>query len=297
MIEAASAIAEAPGNFRGSSRRAIQHLSELNTDESRRLLRQIATGKVAFKSSNLDHQAAIAILARDRNECWELMRSSNPSVVIASLNSADGLLFDATQVDSVLKCMEHPEVLVRLRAAEVLATAPSGELAKKAANSIILQMDAIVQMPDAAAWNQNGSESPIPITRGEYAYRRLFRALSKSQIDTQYLYASAALQNEDVRHALQLAIANRGDHASREFLLTIATDVKADMFRVWAINALGALGTLEDLHLLENLSTSDPFIRESTSVARRNVAVYPVREAAIEAIQAIRLRNSLTIER
>jgi hypothetical protein len=84
----------------------------------------------------------------------------------------------------------------------------------------------------------------------------------------------------------------RGDAAARKRLHEILADARADMRRAWAARALGSAGTADDLPALKGYAESDPFERErgGCAVIPGQTKFFPVREAAIEAIEAIEKR-------
>jgi hypothetical protein len=61
------------------------------------------------------------------------------------------------------------------------------------------------------------------------------------------------------------------------------------MLRAWAADALGAVGTAEDVALLDRVRRSDPDARTVSGPAGPRT-IRPVREAAARAVRAIRKR-------
>jgi len=72
----------------------------------------------------------------------------------------------------------------------------------------------------------------------------------------------------------------------KQTMIGISTNDKESVTRTTAVSILGKIGTTADIPLLENIAKSD-----SATYKRGEKLRYPVREAAAEAITAIRSRN------
>jgi hypothetical protein len=94
---------------------------------------------------------------------------------------------------------------------------------------------------------------------------------------------------EPTRYCLVLALAFGADYSVRAELRKIVTDAKAGMFLAWAAEALGKVGTTDDIALLRDLAQNDSMQRERGGcIAPMNKQLYyPVREAAQRAITSV----------
>ncbi len=98
-----------------------------------------------------------------------------------------------------------------------------------------------------------------------------------------------AKAGKPVWRSLVLARAFGGDAAVRPEVRMILTDAEAGLFRAWAADVLGRIGTKDDLPLLQKTAKTDPMQRERGGcISPLNKQLYyPVREAAKQAIESL----------
>jgi hypothetical protein len=100
---------------------------------------------------------------------------------------------------------------------------------------------------------------------------------------------SRAQAGKPAWRCLVLARAFGGDAKSRPEVRKILSDAEAGLFRAWAAEALGKIGTADDLPLLRDVAEKDPMQREQGGcIAPLNKQLYySVRQAAQQAIKTL----------
>lgn len=268
----------------------VRRLKQIKSDESTRVLEQIATNGFGLNNSGLENQAAMAVLDSRPESGWNLLTSKNPTVVSLALKVVEGLQFDADKMHLLNHCLRGAPA-IRWRAAEVMAAAPAGELARAAMESITELLAEIPNMPDRDERFPQGLGSRLPMTVADAGYNRLYGALVRLKLDNSELRETLGRLQGHVQYAFVLALAERGDTSVRQRLINIVGDKNASLFRAWAVKGLGEIGTAEDLEMLKDLAANDPFVLDRSSDSEASGAIFPVREASVAAIRSMSLRQ------
>jgi len=126
----------------------------------------------------------------------------------------------------------------------------------------------------------------------EATYANYIRSLAKMQGADDALREMTPQVRGVVRDAVMIARAERGDESVRSDIRGILSNPQAGAMRVWAARSMARAGTPDDIPFLRRIEESDPLTRvryfDVGPVGSREV--YPVREAARDAIQVIERR-------
>jgi len=269
----------------------VRQLKQINSDESTKVLERIATNGFGLNNSGLENQAATAVMDSRPESGWNLLTSKNPTVASLALNVIERAQFDADKMRLLNDCQKGARPVIRWRAAEIMAAAPAGELARAALQSITQLLAEIPNMPDRDEQFPQGLGSRLPMTVAEAGYLRLYGALTRLKLDNSELHEALSRIQGRAQYAFVLALAERGDTSVRQGLIDIVRDKNASLFRAWAVKGLGNIGTAEDLEMLRELAASDSFVLEPSSVSEVSKPVFLVREASVTAIHSISLRQ------
>ncbi|MHC4398963.1 MAG: M56 family metallopeptidase [Planctomycetota bacterium] len=259
VAEIGRQLAERNPSF-GQQHRAVRVLEAVNSEESRAILRRMARDELRAANSNIESSAARALIACDAREAWGLLASDTSQVLTSALNAVEGQPVDEKHMPLLRKCLGHETALVRWRAAEVMASDPTGKRADETVEAVGQALTAVASLPNV----NDPARYTVPTgwTLGEACYQRYLNILVRVKVDNEALHALAKRIEGRGRDTVLLALARRGDKSVHDELVRLAQDQQADMFRAWAATALGEIGTLEDLPLLRTLAETDPFVRE-----------------------------------
>jgi HEAT repeat protein len=254
----------------------------------------LALGELSGDDAGLERWAADALIACNRNEAWQLLSSATPIVLVSALNALEGELVDIGQIPALKICLANKDSLVSWRAAAVLGGEPTGKIADEALAAIGQALAAVADLPDAEVLDRTGNRYGTAQTLGEEHYRRYMNALASVRTDPRALRELARQQTGRARDAVLLALAQRGDESTHHEIVRVAQDPTAGMFRTWAADALGQIGTEDDLPTMRRLARTDPLEREGLLLPPNPLhargPTHPVREAAAAAIAVIERR-------
>ena len=276
---------------------AVRALKAIDSQSARRLLRRMALDELSGNDGDLKRWAADALIACDRNEAWTLLSSPTPVVLVSALIALEGEPVDSEQLETLKVCLQNKDKLVSWRAAAVLGSEPTGEIASESLAAIGQALAGVADLPDAEVLDRTGNRYETAQSLGEEYYRRYMNALASVRTDHWALHKLARQQIGRARDAVLLALAQRGDEAVHDDVVKLAHDPANGMFRTWAADALREIGTAEDLRALQQLAQTDPLEREGLlrppNPQHARGPTHPVRDAAAAAMAVIERRVKL----
>jgi HEAT repeat protein len=272
---------------RGGQYQAVRILQTINSEQARETLRRMALREAGKGGGEVEGRAAQALLKSDPRQIRALLKSTYPQVLLPVLNALDGKTLDEELVKQLKVCLTNKDGPVRWRAAAVLANGTSGALAVEAVEAIGDALTAAAEPPKANTLYPRGGGNTY-LERSALPY---ISALEAAGVDNGQLAELATRLQGRARDAVVLAQGLRGDQTVRPEVVKLAKDPEAGMFRTWAAEALGRVGTKEDLPLLQQLANADPLEREGPLPAPAPLhsmgTTYPVRQAAKLSIKRI----------
>jgi len=279
-----------PGQSSAFRRRAIAVLQALGTSLAQRQLLDIALGRtnVTKEQTSWGARAYVATL-KDKRAAAPLLGSARADVQNLALLTLKGQSVDGALLPRLAGLLASDNEAVRWAAAGVLGKDPeSGHVADKVA--------ALVAAAERTSNMANGNQTypRSHFTRAEMDYAAYIRALAEMRDGGNALEAAASKAKGMARHVVAIARGRRGDAAARAGLRAVLDDPTAGLLRMWAAQALGAVGTTSDVPALERAAKSDPLRREypPSRGSEAPQAFYPVRGAAQAAIKVIRSRTA-----
>ncbi len=163
---------------------------------------------------------------------------------------------------------------------------PGGQFVAEKVAAIVKSIPEIAGIPNPVktAWPGHWSNAEI-------RYRLHISALSRLTNPPEPIdkALAAAKEGGTTWRCLVLAGGLAGNAKARQGVRKVLTDDKVGIFRAWACEALGKIGSAEDLPLLRQTSAKDPMQRKRGGcLAPMNKELFhPVREAAGRAIKLI----------
>ena len=281
----------------GMLHRSVRVLQVVNTERARALLRRIALGEIKPGTVSVEGWAAQALVACDENEVKALLSSNDADVLCAATKALWGRPLDPELMPLLGRHLNSSDPHTRYRVAHVMATeAPHGELAERALDGVSTTLAAIADVPDVDAIDEGSGLVNYEMTHGEWHYSQHMGLLVRSNVDNGALHELADKHQARARDTVLLALAFRGDTSVREEIVELAQDPNAGLFRASAARALGAIGTPNEIPLLQSLKESDPLKRDGGGcippLREDSLRGYPVREAAQQAIKKLERANS-----
>lgn len=267
--------------------RTIQVLSIVNTPKSRETLLQVVmrtkTDELPWIRGAAREYVATLV---DKSEARKLLATSDTQVLQEAAVGLRGVAIDKGIIGRLLELMASKDHHLRRLVVAVLGEDPGGQFASEKVAAIVRAIPDIARMEkaDDVAWPGNWTNS-------EVYCRTYIDALARMKNARQAIIEQlpVAPVGEPTQHCLVLALAFGGDGGVRPELRKMVTDANAGLFRAWAAEALGKIGTTEDLPLLRGVTQKDTMKRErGCDVAPMNKQpYYPVREAARRAIKLL----------
>lgn len=289
--EAVAAITEefwASGYRTAYRSRVIWALSVMDSPASRKALL-----KLALDGEHKDNPSHIRSAAReyirrlpDKAGATCLLAAPDSDVVMQAIGHLRGEPIDKDMFDRLGELMRTGDREIRFQVVQNFGQDPGGKFVAEKVAAIVKAIPEIAGMPEAdkTAWPGNW-------TNAELRYRLYFDALSRMTIPPDPINKALASAKEGnaVWRCLVLACGLSGDAKVRPGLRKILAGAKGGMFRAWACEALGRIGSAEDLPLLRETAAKDPMQRKRGGcIAPVNKELFhPVREAAGRAIKLI----------
>jgi hypothetical protein len=280
---------ERPGQDRLALRyRLVTVMKLIGTPAARENLLAVALGK-----GRLAVRAARAYIAAapEATQVKRLLASPEKEVLEDALLALKGERVDEVVLDaarSVLRSTPGRCWGDQVAAASVLAKDPTTGFAEE-------RVRAIAEAVPAVAASRNGNEviGMTWVTQSEWRYRHYIRSLAEIPGGDDCLRQIASETDGRTWQVVTIARGMRGDHGVRSDLTELVRRPELGALRALAVEAIGKVGTREDIAWLKELAASDPMVRDSGSDVRvpgRDERVYPVRRAARTAIARINAR-------
>jgi HEAT repeat protein len=248
---------------------------------------------VVGTNQHLEEWAARGFLKAAVPECSprQLLQTRNPRVTNVGLAALKGEPIDDTLMEQLEGIMRTGPVWVRGSAAEVLVADRSAALAERKARAIVCALG------DMAAMDLSVARLRATIlTPEEFWYNRFIGYLCGVWEANSEMELPAAPGAGRARDAVMIARSRRGDRDVAAELLRILQDPQAGMFRAWAAEGLGKIGTKDHVEILTRLAQSDEMQRYypgSLPPPLPDPPVRPVRVAAYQALNEIKAREHL----
>jgi len=273
--------------------RMIRLLAIVKTPRARQTLLGIAVSGARKPFGTLAANAAARYVASitDKSQAAALLASSDLRVLQEGVRGLTGTQLSRKTFDRLVALMRmrsddgHLQFLiVRMFAADATETFAEAKVA-----AIVGGIGRIATMPKADDVALPGSG-----TYAEARYRSYIDALAKLAPGGARLAGpmGKAKRNTPTWRCLVLGRAFAGDRAVRADVRTVLADPAAGIFRAWAAEGLGHIGTKEDLPLLRRVAKTDPMTRKrgGCTPPLSDQPYYPVRVAAGGAVKAIEKR-------
>ena len=283
-----------PSSRAGYHSRTLRVLGAMRTPAALESLRGIVLTTTDAPPSLRQH-AAMTFLAsiEDRSEARALLASSDAGIKAITLKALTGQPLDETlwqaAREGFLSEGSGPEAKgLRMVSAAVLAEDPGSALAEEKTQMILDAIRNVWTRPDADKFLWSSY-----YTLGEDALYHYIRCLAAIQGADDALEAASRAETGFVRDSLAIARAQRGDASVRPQITRILKAQERGHIRAWAAECLSVIGTEEDLPLLRDLESSDPFEPENKGDLIMGEPIYPVRSAAARSIKAIQARSEV----
>ncbi len=270
--------------------RVITALGVLNTQASRNALLDLA-----LEGGHKDDRGQIRGAAREyikwltnKRGAMPLLAAKDTNVLQQAVVHLRGEAIDKAMFARLLTLMKSPDRHLRSMVVCNFGQDPGRQFASEKVAAIVQAIPDIATMDgaDKVSGMMAGSS-----TNAEFHYRMYIGALAKSADGGKVLddALSRAQAGAPTWRCLVLARAFGGDAKSRPEVRKILSDAEAGIFRAWSAEALGKIGTADDLPLLREVAEKDPMRRERGGcLAPMNKQLhYPVREAAQQAIKTL----------
>jgi beta-lactamase regulating signal transducer with metallopeptidase domain len=259
-------------------------LEAVNSEKSRTLLLRYALGSLGVDSSFMHSAAGLKLLACDPEAAWLLLESPSRQVVEESLVSLVGRQVDAEQLELLIRVFDRENPTLNLITTTLLVKGCSDELADQALDSIIDSLEAIPNRFD------QDPELETALFLG-YSLHVISQMLPNIKVDDEQLRQHAEQLEGRTQDIVYIALASRGDQSVHDEIIAIIMNQEARSRRALAVNSLRIIGQIEDIPLLEELQTNDPFtegaVLRTEFGLKHNINTYPVRNAARYTISVI----------
>jgi len=268
--------------------RVIWSLGLMNTPVSRKALLALAL-EGGHKDDRGQIEAAAGEylkLLPDKAGAKPLLAAPDAGVVKQAIVHLICEPIDKEMLDRLLKLMKSGDQEMQFLIVQNFGQDPAGQFVAEKVAATVEAIPNIAKMPSA---DQPGFMAGL--TNAESRYSMYIGVLSKLTNPPQPVdRALAAAEPGSVTwRCMVLARGYAGDAKVRPDVRKILADAEAGMFRAWACEALGKIGSAEDLPLLRDTAAKDPLQRKRGGcIAPMNQELYhPVREAAAQAVKLL----------
>ena len=268
--------------------RVIWSLGLMNTPVSRKALLALAL-EGGHKDDRGQIEAAAGEylkLLPDKAGAKPLLAAPDAGVVKQAIVHLICEPIDKEMLDRLLKLMKSGDQEMQFLIVQNFGQNPAGQFVAEKVAATVEAIPNIAKMPSA---DQPGFMASL--TNAESRYSMYIGVLSKLTNPPQPVdRALAAAEPGSVTwRCMVLARGYASDAKVRPDVRKILADAEAGMFRAWACDALGKIGSAEDLPLLRDTAAKDPLQRKRGGcIAPMNQELYyPVREAAAQAVKLL----------
>lgn len=280
---------------------ALDVLKSLRTQESRKLLRDIAWGKV---SSPLEVEAAFRYWASldDPEEARSLFKAPHPDVrekALELLREAS-VPVSARLLQAMKPILQDTNLTVRWQAGLYLATVKGPAPGREKAGALIRSASTVADMPDAQKPTGFYGAIGTRWTEADFADMGIIHALALADgIDIPLLHELLPSKSGPARDCVLIALGVRGDRSVKSELWRVIHENPRVFLRREALKAMAQIGDVTDLPALQKIADSDPVKVDLTSLEKKVLkdqlpahvqtpdAVFPLREKAKSVILRI----------
>jgi HEAT repeat protein len=279
----------------GFHSRAIEVLVGLRTPGTAALLLDLALGRVKGTDPRTEESAARGYIAAAVPGCSaaELLPVENQQVVNVALLALKGHPIDDALMEQLERILQTaPTVWVRSSAAYVLVGDRTASYAERKSRAIAAALRDLPQMDHSTAPVGGGAF----LTAAEFWYHAFIWRLVEVWDPNRQVKLDPAQFTGNARDAVVIALSLRGDRRYLPELSRILQEPAAGMFGAWAAEGIGGIGTEDEIEVLTNVARSNETRREIDPKylqPGRDPVFYPVRDAAVKAIKAIRDRKGV----
>ena len=274
--------------------RTIKAMGLLNSPPSRKALLDLALG-TQKQNRPWIHGAARAYIEAltDKSQARLLLVSADTAVLQQAAVGLNGVAVDKETIGRLVELTKSPDRHLRMLVVNVFAKDPGGLFTAEKVEAIVRAIPDIATMDkaDDVAWPGNWTSAEVHSRTYINALTNMVNAAKPIQDQT-----ASAKAGTPAWRCLLLARALGGDGEVRPDVRKILADPEAGLFRAWAAEAMGKIGTADDLPLLRQVAEKDPMQRERGGclVPMNKDIIYPVREAAQQAIKKLQSVDGLT---
>jgi len=243
----------------------IRVLKKIGTPKAQSSLLNISLERNGFYNLGTSAAQYYIELAKNKEDIKKLLVSSDDDILDVALQNLPGVTIDSEllkRLDELLQSKQYHPVLnfsLRTKAAAVIEADTGSVLTKEKFSAIVKSLDTVEQMPKSNERFQNNEVG----TFADRTYWLLARSLEKMKgIDT-YLSEATNQRIGNPRRWLLAVRANRGDSSVKSQIHDSLEDPKMlerTVFRLYALQGYGKIGTTEDIDFLRSIAESDPVI-------------------------------------
>lgn len=271
-------------------------LRYVGTEQAKAALLRIAQDTQHTNSYLLGDRVAKAYmqLAKDSSEIGQLFSSKQPRVVDAGLVGIAGCPLTASAVEALGQLLNSTSSWRHHRVAVAFTLDMSPENAARKVELLIAGLPRLDHLEDG---EKVGPETGL--TGHELAYCSYLSALENMPGGDPVLLERLSSAQGQQRQMIVMALGRRRHPAIRGELLQIVKTEDDGFIRWRAIESLRYIATEEDIPLLQELASNDPYTRTHSAhyISHRPnqpTTYYPVREAAKELVSWLPTRPPQT---
>lgn len=245
----------------------IMVLKRIGTAKARGSLLNIALEpkNKSYESTRTAAARSYIALTNDKEDVKKLLASSDDDTLSVALQNLPGVTIDTEllkRLDELLQSTQYHPVLnfaIRTKATAVIAADTGSVLMQEKVLAIVKSLDTVEQMPKS---NERFQYNRVG-TFADRTYWLLARSLEKMKgIDT-YLSQATNRRTGNPHRWLLAVRANRGDSSVKSQVHDSLEDpnmLERTVFRSYALQGYGKIGTTEDIDFLRGIAESDPVI-------------------------------------
>ena len=266
--------------------RAMPILGAIGSDRARQALLGLALGSVKSMQPALLGRAARSLVSSSAGapEVRSLLASKEERVLSVALLALAGQSLGDRLTRRVCSLLRAESFGVRNAAAKALVEDPNSTLPREKVHALA---DAIGRAGQLAEAKQRYPRHYY--TYAEMEYHVYICSLARTEGAMPWMQQACRDASGVTRQALVAARGLAGDHSALADVRMLLQDAEAAMMRAWAAEALGRIGTRDDVPLLTRLAETDPLVRENPS-GPPDRKRFLVREMARHALSQIQER-------
>ena len=266
----------------GRNSRIFEALRYVGSERSKAALLKIALNRKYTDSYTLGDRVAKAYmhLAEDSTEIAQLFSSAQPRVVDAALDGIRGCALTAAAVEALGELLNSTSSWRHYHVSSVFAQDTSSENTQRKVELLLANFSRLDHLKDG-----DKVDPQLGFTGYELAYGSYLSALGNMPGADPFLLKSLESVTQRQRQMIVMALGRRRLPRIRAELLQIVKTEKNGFIRWKAVESLRYVATKDDIPLLKELGSNDPYARKHSahSVAHRPeqpASYYPVRNEA-----------------